>query len=286
MRKIRKFRKIAVSFLTAVLLLTALTAAGTVIPSKKDTAEDLEVHFFEAGAADAILLTTESSAVLIDAGEDGFGETILEYLGKKGIAQIDYLIITHFDQDHVGGAADVLEGISVGTVLQSNQPKDSDEYENYEAALNNTGIKAVTVRETYTFVLDGVSYSIDPPRQTEYDEDKSNNSSLIISVANGDNRFLFAGDAQTQRLEEFLETNSVTYDVLKMPHHGRDEPLLDALLSSVKPSLAIITSSDDEPESEAVVRSLEDLGIRVLLTREGAITLQSDGSDISFVSSS
>jgi beta-lactamase superfamily II metal-dependent hydrolase len=285
-RKIRKFRKIAVSFLTAVLLLTALTAAGTVIPSKKDTAEDLEVHFFEAGAADAILLTTESSAVLIDAGEDGFGETILEYLGKKGIAQIDYLIITHFDQDHVGGAADVLEGISVGTVLQSNQPKDSDEYENYEAALNNTGIKAVTVRETYTFVLDGVSYSIDPPRQTEYDEDKSNNSSLIISVANGDNRFLFAGDAQTQRLEEFLETNSVTYDVLKMPHHGRDEPLLDALLSSVKPSLAIITSSDDEPESEAVVRSLEDLGIRVLLTREGAITLQSDGSDISFVSSS
>ena len=286
MRKIRKFRKIAVSFLTAVLLLTALTAAGTVIPSKKDTAEDLEVHFFEAGAADAILLTTESSAVLIDAGEDGFGETILEYLGKKGIAQIDYLIITHFDQDHVGGAADVLEGISVGTVLQSNQPKDSDEYENYEAALNNTGIKAVTVRETYTFVLDGVSYSIDPPRQTEYDEDKSNNSSLIISVANGDNRFLFAGDAQTQRLEEFLETNSVTYDVLKMPHHGRDEPLLDALLSSVKPSLAIITSSDDEPESEAVVRSLEDLGIRVLLTRECAITLQSDGSDISFVSSS
>lgn len=286
MRKIRKFRKIAVSFLTAVLLLTALTAAGTVIPSKKDAAEDLEVHFFEAGAADAILLTTESSAVLIDAGEDGFGETILEYLGEKGIAQIDYLIITHFDQDHVGGAADVLEGISVGTVLQSNQPKDSDEYENYEAALNNTGIKAVTVRETYTFVLDGVSYSIDPPRQTEYDEDKSNNSSLIISVANGDNRFLFAGDAQTQRLEEFLETNSVTYDVLKMPHHGRDEPLLDALLSSVKPSLAIITSSDDEPESEAVVRSLEDLGIRVLLTREGAITLQSDGSDISFVSSS
>ena len=286
MRKIRKFRKIAVSFLTAVLLLTALTAAGTVIPSKKDAAEDLEVHFFEAGASDAILLTTESSAVLIDAGEDGFGETILEYLGKKGIAQIDYLIITHFDQDHVGGAADVLEGISVGTVLQSNQPKDSDEYENYEAALNNTGIKAVTVRETYTFVLDGVSYSIDPPRQTEYDEDKSNNSSLIISVANGDNRFLFAGDAQTQRLEEFLETNSVTYDVLKMPHHGRDEPLLDALLSSVKPSLAIITSSDDEPESEAVVRSLEDLGIRVLLTREGAITLQSDGSDISFVSSS
>ena len=286
MRNIRKFRKIAVSFLTAVLLLTALTAAGTVIPSKKDTAEDLEVHFFEAGAADAILLTTESSAVLIDAGEDGFGETILEYLGEKGIAQIDYLIITHFDQDHVGGAADVLEGISVGTVLQSNQPKDSDEYENYEAALNNTGIKAVTVRETYTFVLDGVSYSIDPPRQTEYDEDKSNNSSLIISVANGDNRFLFAGDAQTQRLEEFLEINSVTYDVLKMPHHGRDEPLLDALLSSVKPSLAIITSSDDEPESEAVVRSLEDLGIRVLLTREGAITLQSDGSDISFVSSS
>ncbi len=157
------------------------------------------------------------------------------------------------------------------------------EYEKYIEALNITGIVPVTVREIYEFTLDGVSYAIDPPRKSEYNEDKSNNSSLIVSVTNGDDSFLLTGDAQTERLAEFLDTNRKAYDVLKVPHHGKDEPLLEPLLESVKPSYAVITSSEVEPESEEVLKVLEQAGIRLLLTREGAITLHSDGTAIRFV---
>ena len=248
----------------------------------EQAASNLEVHFFDAGKADAVLLSTTDSAVLIDAGEKGFGKTILSYLAENKIDRLDYLIITHFDQDHVGGAAKVLKSIPVGTVLQSNQPKDSEEYRNYLEALQEAGLEPVTVRETLEFTLDDVSYSVDPPRQTEYDEDKSNNSSLIISAANGDNRFLFTGDAQSKRLEEFLDSNQFTFDVLKIPHHGGEELLLDALLEETKPAYAVITSSEEEMESEAVVKALEQAGIQVLLTREGPITIYSDGTTIRF----
>ena len=276
--------RLAALLLAAVLLLTACSPSEIVEAPDTSAAADLEVHFFNAGKADAILLTTADSAVLIDAGEKSFGKTILSYLEEKGITHLDYLIVTHFDQDHVGGAAKVLEGVTVGAVLQSNRPRNSREYENYIEALNSAGIVPVTVRETCEFALDGVSYGIDPPRKTENQKDESNNSSLIVSVTNGAHSFLFTGDAQTERLAEFLDTNQKTYDVLKLPHHGREEPLLDALLVSVKPSYAVITSSDDEPESKTVIETLEQAGIGVLLTREGAVTMHSDGTELRFVS--
>ena len=266
------------ALLLALFLL--LTACGAKKVPETEAAAELTVHFFDAGKADAILLTTANGAVLIDAGEKGFGKTILAYLEEMGVEKLDYLIVTHFDQDHVGGAAKVLNNIAVGTVLQSNCPKDSEEYEKYVKALANADIKPVTVRETYTFTLDGVTYSVDPPRQTKYSSDNSNNSSLIVSVVNGENRFLFMGDAETERLAEFLDANDTTCDVLKLPHHGKDEPLLSALLASTKPAYAVITSSDEEPESAATVEALEAAGAQVLLTREGAVTLRSDGNRI------
>ncbi len=272
--------RLAALLLAAALLLTGCAGSDTDSTPASAEGSELEVHFFNAGAADAILLTTANSAVLIDAGEKGFGKTILAYLEEKGVEKIDCLIVTHFDKDHVGGAAKVLNSIPVGKVLQSNRPKDSDEYENYVEALANAGIEPVTLREAYEFTLDGVRYLVDPPGQAEYDEDSSNNSSLIVSVQYGKNRFLFTGDAQTLRLAEFLDTNTTSFDVLKLPHHGRDEPLLDALLASTKPTYAVITSSEEEPESGAVVEALEKAEIQVLLTRNQSVTLYSDGNTI------
>ena len=272
----------------AALLLAAVLLTGCAVTAPAETAgesasAELEVHFFDAGKADAILLTAESGTVLIDAGEKGFGKTILTYLKEKCVERIDYLIVTHFDKDHVGGAAKVLNGITVGTVLQSNQPKDSEEYENYCKALKTAGITPVTVRETLSFTLSGVTFTVDPPRRTEYGEDESNNSSLIVTVQNGNDRFLFTGDAQTQRIAEFLDTEPAACGVLKLPHHGQDEALLGELLSAVQPKIAVITSSDDEPESEAVVEALEQAGVQILLTRNGAFTLQSDGNEIAVI---
>ncbi len=264
--------------LALMLLLTACGAKKA--PDAGGSAAELTVQFFDAGKADAILLTTANSAVLIDAGEKGFGKTILDYLEKTGVERLDYLIVTHFDQDHVGGAAKVINNIAVGAVLQSNRPKDSEEYEKYVKALDNAGIEPLTVRDAYAFTLDGVTYAVDPPRKNSYAEDESNNSSLIVSVTNGENRFLFTGDAQTERLAEFLDANDTVYDVLKLPHHGKDEPLMSALLESTGPAYAVITSSDDEPESATVVGELERAGVTVLLTRAGAVTLRSDGNRI------
>lgn len=206
---------------------------------------NLDALGFDAGKADAFLLTTEHSAVLIDAGEKGFGKTILTELETRGIKRLDYMIITHFDQDHVGGAAKVINNFPVEIVLQSNSPKDSEEYEKFVKALSSASIEPITVREAMEFTLDGVSFYVDPPKKTNYLNDDSNNSSLIVTVKTGYGSILFLGDAQTERLDEFLSWNTETYDVIKIPHHGKEESLISDVLSEVQPQFAVITSSWD-----------------------------------------
>ena len=103
----------------------------------------LRVYCFSAGKADAMLLYTDNSAVLIDTGRKGFGKEILAYLEAEGISSLDKMIITHFDKDHVGGAAKLLHNIPIGEVLQSNYPKESEEYE--------SGIVAQEMLRGYTY---------------------------------------------------------------------------------------------------------------------------------------
>ena len=82
-------------------------------PRKEQTPNALTVSLLRAGKADAIILLSDSQAVLIDTGEKDDGQKIIEVLEENGIKEIEAMIITHYDQDHVGGAAAVLDEISV-----------------------------------------------------------------------------------------------------------------------------------------------------------------------------
>ena len=203
------------------------------------------LHLFSFGKADAFLLLTEEGAVLIDTGESGQGKEILSFLEERGISELDTLIVTHFDKDHVGGAAKVLKGIPVRRVLQSNCPRDSKEYNKYVSALALCRI---------------------------------NNSSLAVAVRYGDTSFLFTGDAESARLKELSGADLGVFSFLQVPHHGAWETQLAALLAKADPDVAVITSSEAEPEDFVTVQLLEKAGAEVLLTREGEIDIFSDGN--------
>lgn len=263
-----------------VPLLLLLAAALLLSACGSRTGPELQVCFFSAGKADAILLTTEHGAVLIDAGNKGFGKEILSYCREKGVYSLDYLILSHFDKDHIGGAPRVLQALPVGQLLQPEGPGEGSAFENYSEALSKLSIEPLTLREELRFDLDGVRFTVNPPGKTDYADDPANNASLIVSVECGNCRLLFTGDAENLRLEEWLETNSGAYDLVKMPHHGSWHRAVEKLLEQTRPSYAVITSSGQEPEDAKTLRRLEKLGVQVFLTREGPVLLDCDGKTL------
>ena len=242
---------------------------------------ELQVYCFQAGKADAFLFWNEAGAVLLDTGESGFGKTILEKLEALGIQRLDYLIITHFDKDHVGGAKKLLISIPVGTVLQSNCPKTgSSAYDKYAAALAEQGMEAVTLRESLSFTLGDVRFTVEPPARESYQTDASNNSSLIVTVTHGSSRLLFTGDAEDERLEEYLAGDPAPCVFVKLPPHGVYQSSLTELLEKTSPSYALITSSEEEPEEQKTLDLLSQSGVECFLTRSAPVLLTSDGSSL------
>ena len=244
-------------------------------------ANPLKLVFFEIGKADAFLIFNEGATILIDTGEAESAEDILNYMEKKELGTIDYMFITHFDKDHVGGASRIMDAVEVKQVYTSNYPKSSGEYDNFKSMINKKSIPASVLRENKEFDIAGIKIKVNAPLQDMYEEDPSNNSSLIIRVEYGEKSFLFMADAKGERIKEYLSTDVEKCSVIKMPYHGNYLPGLDELLKKTQPKYAIITSSKDMKEADETNQTLKDHDVQIYKTRKGRVIIETDGRDLS-----
>lgn len=263
-----------------ITLLLVVVCSIIFLISREDTTGKLKIYFFNAGKADSCVIYNDDFAVMIDTGEKELDEEILTYLENNNITKLDYLIITHFDKDHVGSASTIINSIEVDNVIQSNYPKESKVYNKYLSALENKSIDAVTLREDLEFSFGDVYFTINPPLEEVYSNNESNNSSLIVSLKYKNNSFLFMGDAENLRIKEYLSTNNLSYDFLKVPYHGHYQTTLDELIEVIKPKYSVITSSLEEKEDDTTLELLSNIGSKTYLTRNGSILITSDGDTI------
>lgn len=240
---------------------------------------DFKVYFFNAGKADAILLSKNNKYILIDTGEEELSDDILRYFENNNITKLEYLIITHFDKDHVGSASTIIDNIEIGEVLQSNSPKESEYYTNYLNSLSSKNITPKTISGIYQISLNDLKITVNGP-ETIYNSNESNNSSLIVSVINDENSFLFMGDAENARIKDFVSTNNSTYDFLKVPYHGNYLKQLNNLLDNVKTKYGVMTCSNTEGCEAKTIEVLKSHNVNYYSTKNGSISIYSNGKDI------
>lgn len=256
-----------------VLIVAALLALLSACSPKK---EELELFVLRIGAADCIILLSGESAVMIDAGEDDDGEEITSFLAKKGVKELDCLILTHFDKDHIGGADAVLASVPVKRVLMPSYEKDGKQYEQLVDALAAANAVPEVLTADTSFSVGSMQFSVRAPHKAEY-EAGDNDFSLVTMLTFGEKRFLFAGDAEAERIAELLAEGDLACDVLKMPHHGRMNENTAAFLDACAPGRVIITDSDKSPADAELLELLAERGIDVFQTKNGNIRVVSDG---------
>ena len=237
------------------------------------------VSIFDVGKADAIFLQTTNHTVVIDCGEKGDAEDLVASLEEKGVKKIDYLFITHFDKDHVGGVPGILEKMDVGEIIVPDYEGNNSAYTNYLSALQEKNISPAALTETMVLTLDDVLFEVFPPLKASYVE-SDNDYSLVISASHGENRFLFTGDAEAERLKELPSQFSLKHDFLKVPHHGRFSDSTKDFLTGTAPDYAVITCSKKNPPEQRVLDLLSSLDVEVFLTENGTVHAVSDGKNI------
>lgn len=242
---------------------------------------DFTSTFLKVGKADSMILTTENHTIIIDCGEKGDGKEVLQYLKDNNISKVDYLIITHFDKDHVGGASKVVKNIPIDTILQPSYEKSSTEYDSYCQAMQEMNITPTNVTETLTFTLDDVSFRVYPPQKDYYGEDEENDFSLVVKAVHGENKFLFTGDAEEARLDEIMSLGDIQSDFLKVPYHGNYLDNLETFIKKVNPKYSVICCSTKQYADERTLSILDSLNVENYITCDyGDITAISDGSNI------
>ncbi|MBR0172376.1 MAG: MBL fold metallo-hydrolase [Lachnospiraceae bacterium] len=269
------------AFVIAALFSDRYTVSATHMPVK--------TTILKVGKADAIIVDAGDETLVIDTGEEEDGVELLEYLASEGIDHIDTLIITHYDKDHVGGADTVVETVPVGRILVPDYDSTSVEYLDFLVALEETGITPERLSETTTFSLGDAEVIVEPPLSydipdaareagVEYD----NNFSLVTTIVHGNNRMVFAGDIEKQRIREWLDASeqAVPCTFLKVPHHGVFNTELENLFNTLQPSYAAICDSNKNPSAEDTVVLLKQLHTDVFQTKNGKILLVSDGAGL------
>ncbi len=267
-------KRVIIIALLAVILLCGCAEEVTV--------PKLEIIFFDVGKADSFFMQCDGETMLMDAGKEDDGAYVAEQLRKMGIQTIDHFVITHFDKDHVGGAAQIINEFDVKNVYQPEYMKESDETAAYVTALEHNGAEAIIITESHTLFLGGALLQLNNAT-VEYDYDPSNNSSLITAIRHGDINLLFTGDIEKERIKDWLNRHvhvEVDYDFLKVPHHGKYEKILPEFFEKVNAEYAVITSSNKNPEEIETLEALKDAGVKYYLTKNGEIYLESNGKKL------
>lgn len=213
--------------------------------------EGLEVYFFGCSDdADSILLHSGTEDVMIDTGLEEDSEAMLARMKSLGVEQLDLLILTHPDKDHIGGAASVLQEFDVEEVVQTNCVKGSELQARLEELLRQENVTIPAGKEEREY--GGLQLVIYPPEKARYDN--SNNYSIAVLAEYEGVRFFFAGDAKKKRLEELLKEDWPRVDVYKAAHHGRDNKNSDDMVRALMPEAVVVTAREPEQDTAKAIR--------------------------------
>lgn len=246
--------------------------------------EPLEVHYIDVGQGSATLIKSGDHAMLIDAGDSDQGTKIQLYLTKQGVENLDYLVLTHPDADHIGGAPVIITKFGIGQLFLSNYEKDNKTTQKVRDAMQYKGLTASDCQVGDIYTLGNASFTILAPVK-EYAD--SNNASIALMVQNGNNRFLFTGDCEAEAEADLIASGAdLSADVYLAGHHGSDTASSQAFMDAVSPSYAVIScgegNSYGHPHAE-VLNRFRSMGIQVFRTDEqGSVIAESDGTGITW----
>lgn len=272
------------TFILSMILALTLVLPGNAVTAKADGQGDMAVHFIDVGQGLAILVQSGGENILYDGGNRSHADEVVQYLKNQQVETINYMISSHYDEDHLGGLVKCLDNFEVEHVLGSDYVHTSDLFNTFmnTATAHAIIVEYPSVGDTYEFGTG--SFTVMAPDGISQN---SNDNSVVIRLVNGNNSFMFMGDAEETSEQDMISTGmNLDCDVLSLGHHGSASSTSWDLLEATSPSWAVIScglnNTYGHPAAETMGK-LSDMDIPVFRTDDqGTVIALSDGNTISW----
>ncbi len=209
--------------------------------------EDLQIHFIDVGQGDSILIRSDGYNILIDAGENNKGQTVVSYLQSQGVKTLDLVIGTHPHSDHIGGLDVVVNEMEVKQVLMPELKKSvvptTKTYRDLLTAIKNKNLTATVSKPGQVYTFGKGKLTVLGPVEN-YDD--LNDTSLVARFDYNGHSFLFTGEMEEDAEQDLLDSGAdVSAEVLKLGHHGSSTSSSKTFFEAVDPDYCIASCGED-----------------------------------------
>ncbi len=255
------------SALVLTLSLSLLLSAG------EFSSDDFSVTALDVGQGQCILFTSSGASAAVDCGGTDAGETLATHLSTAGAAALDVLILTHYDEGHLGGVASLLHRTRVRTIYVPAYSEDAAAQQLLLAAAEAAGSTIITVESDQTLAFGSGTLSVFAPVTRGGDND----AGLSVLFTCGTFDALVTGDMDTAAEQRLLKLHAIPdLEILVAGHHGSKNSTGAALLAQTRPEIVLISVGENRyghPAAETLSR-IDAVGAQVCRTDQcGNITV-------------
>lgn len=249
--------------------------------NETDDLSQLDVHYIDAGQADATLFQyaddDENYTILYDTGDWGKND-VINYLSEQDFSNIDLIIVSHPHADHIGQLADIVYTYDVSEVWMSENTSSSKTYQQAMEAIDESDTTYHEPQAGEVYDIGPMTIEIIHPNSLTGD---LNEDSVAALFTYGEIGLLFTGDAYKDQELEMIERTDIEADILQLGHHGSDTSSDPKFIDAVQPDIAIYSAGKDNsyghPHKEVVER-IQNAGITLYGTDvHGTIVVTTNG---------
>ncbi|MDY4919814.1 MAG: DNA internalization-related competence protein ComEC/Rec2 [Phascolarctobacterium sp.] len=266
------------NFERRLLMCVFIVSLGAALLWQQYKPWELTAYFLDVGQGDCVVLTTPKHRVIIyDTGGLAYLDTgksvIAPFLRTLGKSEVDLVILSHYDFDHVGGAVGLLNEVKVKKLLLPHEQLETSSLSIHEALVSAATLckteLEVAIDGLYYQLEDDISLSICLP---QVETVAGNDASTVVELRSSKGRLLLTGDLGSEAEQRLGIESFAGPTVFKAGHHGSKYSNGEELLARLRPNLTVISCGAGNryghPHAEMLAR-LEDVGSRVVRTDLG-----------------
>lgn len=249
--------------------------------SSGSVSSEMKVHFLDVGQGAAVLFQIGDQVLVFDGGDRDTSSYVVSYLKKQAIKQVDVMIASHYDADHINGLVGILNVFPVKQVYDANYTSDTRVYQSFKKYIQDHSIPEDVPGMRQSIQVGEATITFIAPKS--YGHAEVNDDSISIRVQFGETSFVIMGDPSADAEQQIL-SQDLDADVFYASHHGSNGSNSKTLLSNVSPEFVAISCGADNSyghPGDNTLNRIKATGAELFRTdKQGTIVATSDGQSI------